>query len=119
MNSIDLKNLVQDINAFVEERDWDQFHSIKNLASALSVESSELLEIVQWLTEEQSNRIAEDPKLMGKLEDEVADVFVYLLRIAHKTNMDLEGVVRRKMQKNAAKYPVEKSKGRVTKYTEL
>ena len=108
-----------EINQFASERDWDQFHSLKNLATALSVESSELLEIFQWMKEDESNRICEDPNKLRRLEDEVADVFVYLLRIISKTNIDLETAVSRKLEQNRHKYPIEKSKGNAKKYDEL
>jgi len=116
---MDLKKLKTEINKFAEDRDWDQFHSVKNLSMAMNVESAELMEIFQWLTEEQSNNVASDPKLLGKVEDEVADVFVYLLRIVSKTNIDLEQAVLNKLKKNAEKYPIDKSKGNAKKYTDL
>lgn len=119
MKNIDLQKLNQDIEHFVSEREWDQFHSVKNLSMALSVESSELLEIFQWMSEEDSNHIKNNSQVMGKIEDEVADIFVYLLRIISKTDIDLEQVVRNKMSKNAQKYPVEKSRGNSKKYNEL
>lgn len=119
MKTIDLPKIQQLVEQFATDRDWDKFHSVKNLSMALSVESSELLEIFQWMTEEESNRVQLDPKVMGKVEDEVADVFVYLLRIVGKTNMDLEKAVLNKLQKNAEKYPVDKSRGNSKKYTEL
>ena len=119
MKTIDLPKIQTLVEQFASEREWDKFHSVKNLSMALSVESSELLEIFQWLTEEESNRVALDPKLMSKVEDEVADVFVYLLRIVGKTNMDLEKAVLNKLQKNAEKYPVEKARGNSKKYNEL
>ncbi len=111
--------LNQDITQFVTERDWDQFHSVKNLSMALNVESAELMEIFQWMPEEKSNAIKDDPKLMVKVEDEVADIFVYLMRILNKTEIDLEKAVRNKMKKNADKYPVALSKGNSKKYDEL
>lgn len=119
MKTLDLEKLKYEIEKFSTERDWDQFHSIKNLSMALSVESSELLEIFQWMTEVQSNDIKNDPKAFAKLQDEVADIFVYLLRIVTKTEMDLENVVLEKIKKNAAKYPVDKSKGNSKKYSDL
>lgn len=119
MKNIDLAKLNQDITQFVTERDWDQFHSVKNLSMALNVESAELMEIFQWMSEEKSNQIKSDPKLMVKVEDEVADIFVYLMRILNKTEIDLEKAVRNKMKKNADKYPVELSKGNSKKYDEL
>jgi dCTP diphosphatase len=119
MKNIDLDKLNQDIEKFVKERDWDQFHSVKNLAMALNVEASELLEIFQWQSEEQSNQIKFDLDKLVKLEDEVADIFVYLMRILSKTDIDLEKAVRNKMKKNAEKYPVELAKGNAKKYDEL
>ena len=114
---MEIDKLTKVINKFSEERDWDQFHSVKNLAMALSVESSELLEIFQWLTEEQSNAISSDSKKMEKINDEVADIFIYLLRIISKTDINLEAVIN-KMKKNALKYPLELAKGNSKKYDE-
>jgi NTP pyrophosphatase (non-canonical NTP hydrolase) len=101
------------------EREWDQFHSVKNLSMALSVEASELLEIFQWMTEDKSNQIKSDPVLKEKIEDEVADIFIYLLRVIKKTDIDLLAAVKNKMEKNKKKYPVELSKGNSKKYDEL
>lgn len=119
MKNIDLKKLNNEIEKLVSERDWDQFHSVKNLSMALSVESAELLEIFQWMTEAQSNDVKNEPKVMAKIEDEVADIFVYIMRILSKTEIDLEKAVLSKLQKNAEKYPVEKSKGNSKKYNDL
>jgi NTP pyrophosphatase (non-canonical NTP hydrolase) len=119
MKNIDLKKLNDEIEQFVKDRDWDQFHSVKNLSMALSVECSEFLELFQWLTEDQSNEITNDPELLLKAQDELADIFLYLMRILSKTNIDLETVVRNKMRKNAEKYPVELSKGNSKKYNEF
>lgn len=119
MKPLDLEKLSNELKVFAEARDWDQFHSVKNLAMALSVEASELLEIFQWMSEEESGKAALNPKLKEKIEDEVADVFIYLLRIVNKSGLDLDAIVRDKMVKNAEKYPVEKSKGNAKKYTDL
>jgi dCTP diphosphatase len=119
MKNIDLNKLNNEIEKMVHDRDWDQFHSIKNLAMALSVESAELLEIFQWMPEEASNKIKHDPKAMSKIEDEIADIFVYMLRIVNKTEIDLEAAVLKKLKKNIEKYPVEKSKGNSKKYNDL
>ncbi len=119
MKNIDLVSLNKDIETFVQERDWDKFHSLKNLSIALSVESSELLEIFQWLSEEEAAKITQDPEKFQKVQDEVADIFVYLLRIVSKTNMDLEAAVKSKMKKNGAKYPVELARGNAKKYDEF
>lgn len=119
MKNIDVISLNQEIQKFVNDREWDQFHSVKNLSMALNVEASELMEIFQWMKEEDSNRVAQNEELMNQVKDEVADVFVYLLRIVNKTGIDLEEAVRNKMQKNAAKYPVDLAKGNSRKYTEF
>jgi dCTP diphosphatase len=113
-----IETLTQEIREFVKERDWDQFHSIKNLAMALSVESSELVELFQWMPESESNDVKNNPIVLPKLQDEIADVFVYLLRIADKAEIDIERAVRGKMKKNAEKYPADKVRGSSKKYTE-
>lgn len=119
MKNLNLEKLNSEIEKIVTERDWDQFHSVKNLSMALSVESSELLEIFQWMSEADSNQIKTNPKVLGQVEDEIADIFVYLMRIVSKTDIDLEKAVLNKLKKNAEKYPVESSKGNSKKYTEL
>ena len=113
----DLEILRDKMRAFIAERDWGQFHSPKNLAMALSVESSELLEIFQWLTEEQSRSL--DPHAKAAAGEEIADVLLYLVRIADQLGIDLVAEAHRKLEKNAEKYPVEKSRGTSKKYNEL
>lgn len=117
--SINTELLLSEIDKFVNDRDWDQFHSLKNLSMALSVESSELLEIFQWMNEQQSNQIESTPETLVKVEDELSDIFYYLLRISSKLNINLEDSLLKKMKKNAEKYPVEKSKGLSKKYNEI
>lgn len=112
-----LSQLRDALREFAAERDWDQFHSPKNLASALSVEAAELLECFQWLTEEQSRNLA--PEQLARARDELADVLNYLVRLADKLDVNLLEAAREKIQKNALKYPVEKSRGSVKKYSEL
>jgi len=119
MKSINIELLNSTVSKFIEERDWDQFHSIKNLSMALSVETSELVEIFQWMKEEDSNLVKSNPKLKAKVEEEISDIFIYLMRIALKSDVDIEMSVLAKIQKNAEKYPVEKAKGNSQKYTEL
>lgn len=117
MKPIDLPSISQTISNFAAERDWDQFHSVKNLAMALSVEVAELTEIFQWLTEEQSNSAASDDKKRQKIKDELADISIYLIRLFEKTGLDMEEVIRDKMRTNAEKYPVSKAKGNAEKYS--
>ena len=115
---IDEQKLQQTLRDFASDRDWEQFHSPRNLISALNVEAGELLELFQW---ESKNHVVDvnDPETRQKIEDEIADVFIYLLRIADKLDVSLEDVAIAKMKKNADKYPIEKSKGKAVKYTEL
>lgn len=101
---MDLEKLTNMIDTFSEERNWRKFHSIKNLSMALSVESSELVEIYQWLSEEESNDFTNEA-VMAKTRDEIADIFIYLNRICSLLHVDLEKAVLDKIQKNALKYP--------------
>lgn len=116
MNS-QLEELRLALRQFAEERDWGQFHSPKNLASALSVEAAELLEHFQWLTEEQSRNLTDDKK--AAVATELADVFLYLLNLSDNLGIDLTEAAWQKIQINAAKYPVDRAKGSIKKYTEL
>jgi len=102
------------LRAFAAERDWDQFHSPRNLAAALSVEAAELLEPFQWLTDEQSHDLP--PETRAAVEQELADVLLYLVRLADKLDVDLPAAARAKIAQNALKYPVEKSRGSSRKY---
>jgi dCTP diphosphatase len=104
------------LRKFVAERDWDQVHSPKNLAAALSVEASELLEHFQWLTEAESRKLP--PEKLAQVRDEMADVLVYLVRLADKLEVDLLAAVDVKMEKNALKYPADKVRGSMKKYSE-
>jgi len=113
----DLQAIRDELRRFAAERDWDQFHSPKNLASALAVEAAELLEPFQWLTEEQSRNLTE--KQVNAVKGELADVFIYLIRLSDKLGMDLIEAATEKIRVNAEKYPVEKSKGSSVKYTNL
>jgi dCTP diphosphatase len=102
---------------FAAERNWDQFHSPKNLSMGLAAEAAELLEIFQWLTEKQSCEIIGDEKEMQHVRDEIADVFIYLVRLADKLNVDIEEAVMEKIELNESRYPVELSRGNSTKYS--
>ncbi|MXV05557.1 MULTISPECIES: nucleotide pyrophosphohydrolase [unclassified Xanthomonas] len=103
--------------AFADARDWGQFHSPRNLAAALSVEAAELLEHFQWLDDAQSKQLSAEKK--QQVGSEIADVLLYLVQLCDKLDIDPIEAAQRKMLVNAAKYPVERAKGRITKYTEL
>ena len=110
-----LVELRQKIDAFVNERDWAQFHSPKNLAMAMIVEAAELVENFQWDTIQESYELSAEKR--QEVAHELADTFVYLLRLAEVTGIDLIQAVNDKMALNAIKYPVEKAKGSNAKYT--
>ncbi len=112
----DLARLRELVRVFVDERDWDQFHTPKNLSSALSVEAAELLEHFQWLQTGQAEELGAD-KLV-QVRHEMADVLVYLVRLADKLDVDLMAAVQEKMVLNRAKYPADKVRGDARKYHE-
>jgi NTP pyrophosphatase (non-canonical NTP hydrolase) len=112
----DLQELKARIREFVAERDWDRFHNPKNLAMALSVEASELVELFQWLTEEES--ALRDPDRRRRAADELADVLWFLVRLADRLDIDLLEAAERKIAANAEKYPADRVRGQVRKYTE-
>lgn len=112
-----VKALSSALADFARERHWEQFHTPKNLAMALSVEASEIVEIFQWLTEEQSKALP--PNKVQHLREELADTFIFLLKLADHYNVDLFDAAHEKLAKNAAKYPVEKAKGNAKKYNEF
>lgn len=112
-----LETLRDELRQFAAERDWNQFHSPKNLAIALSVEAAELLEHFQWMPETDSAALVAGQK--DKIREEVADVLLYLIRLADKLEIDLPAAASDKIRVNAEKYPVEKARGSSKKYTEL
>ncbi len=111
-----LDNLRARINTFVAERDWAQFHTPKNLAMAMIVEAAELVEQFQWDTPQESQQLS--PEKREAVAHELADTFVYLLRIAEVLKIDLIDATNRKIELNAQKYPVEKARGSNARYTE-
>ena len=113
----DIKSVLDRIRVFGEEREWQQFHSPKNISMALSVEASVLLEHFQCMKQEQSRNI--DAEKKQEVSDEIADVFLYLLRMCDQLDINLIDAAHQKIDKNAVKYPIEKSKGIATKYDRL
>lgn len=105
----ELTSLKQKLRNFSEDRDWDQFHSPKNLSMALIVEAAELVEHFQWLTEEQSKRLPE--MKLGEVKEELADILIYLVRLADKLDVDLLQAAGEKIEKNRKKYPIDQAKG--------
>lgn len=109
MDTNDLQSLQRELAAFAAARDWDQFHSPKNLAMALIAECAELVEHLQWLTEEQSAALSEEK--LGDVRLELADILIYLLRIADKLDIDLMAAARDKIAINEERYPAERVRG--------
>jgi NTP pyrophosphatase (non-canonical NTP hydrolase) len=105
----DLKQLVAD---FVAQRDWRRFHAPKNLSMSLAIEAAELMEHFQWISPEESRRVAEDAERLAAVGDELADVVCYALAMANELGLDLSTIVRGKIAKNEKKYPVEEYRGR-------
>jgi dCTP diphosphatase len=113
----ELEAIRQRIRAFRDERDWMQFHSPKNLACSIAIEAAELLEHFQWKTPEESERAGLEKR--EEIAEEIADVAVYLIELADNLGIDLAEAIHRKIDRNAAKYPVEKARGSAKKYNEL
>jgi NTP pyrophosphatase (non-canonical NTP hydrolase) len=119
MASMTLDKLKSTVQAFCEARDWDQFHSPKDLAIGVITEAAELLECFRFQSDEQALTLLSDPCVKEEIEDEIADVLFFLLRFSQRFDVDLTKALLRKIEKSERKYPVEKAKGRNTKYTKL
>jgi NTP pyrophosphatase (non-canonical NTP hydrolase) len=115
-NFQELKDLIKH---FCDERDWDKYHNAKDLAIGVITESAELLEHFRFKSEKEIDDIFKDPQKREHVSEEMADVFYFLLRLAQKYDIDLSSELKKKITKNALKYPVEKAKGSNKKYTEL
>ena len=111
-----MEDLRETIRLFIEERDWEQFHSPKNLAMALSVEVAEIVEHFQWLTEEQSQDLP--PEKLAEVKEEIGDVMIYLTELADKLGIDPVEAAKAKLAINEQKYPAELVRGKASKYTE-
>lgn len=105
--------------AFARAREWEQFHSPKNLSMALAAEAGELMEHFLWSDSAASGELLRDPERRVRIQDELADVVIYALEFANVTGLDLASAIESKLEKNATKYPVEKARGNARKYTDL
>jgi NTP pyrophosphatase (non-canonical NTP hydrolase) len=113
-----IEQLKKEVQQFSERRDWDQYHNAKELAIGLSTEAGELLDMFRFKTYSQVDELFQDPDRREMIEDEMADIFFFLLRLAQRYQLDLSGGFLRKMAKNEEKYPVEMVRGRNEKYSE-
>lgn len=114
--SMDMAALQIRLRQFAQARDWEQFHTPKNLAMALAAEAGELLEIFQWLTDQQARTITESQADLQRVRDELADILIYLVRLADVLDISLEEAVETKLHHNERRYPVEIARGNATKY---
>ena len=112
-----MQDTIARIRKFRDDRDWKQFHDPKNLAVSISIEAAELLELFQWKTGEEARQFAAENQ--ERVSEEIADVAIYLVELADITGIDLAKAIDAKLEKNARKYPVDKSRGVSTKYTDL
>lgn len=115
--SYEFKKIKERIIKFREDRNWSQFHDPKNLAEAISIEAAELQQIFLWLTTNESRKLPSDKIL--RVKEEIADIFIFTTYLCHEYNIDLLVEVQNKIEKNAIKYPIEKSKGSAKKYNEF
>jgi NTP pyrophosphatase (non-canonical NTP hydrolase) len=112
-----LAGLEAEIDAFVQERDWAQFHTPKNLAMSVAIEAAEIMEHFQWATGEESRALAQEKR--DEVAGEIGDVLIYLLRLSRTLDLDILAAARNKLAENRRKYPVEKARGKATKYVDL
>ena len=114
---ITLQEIKARIKQFIKERDWEQFHSPKNISMSISIEAAELMEHFQWLTIEQSKKLLNDKKKREEIEDELADIAIYIIDFCNLFNIDIGESIVRKLDKTARKYPAHIVKGKSHKYT--
>ncbi|MHA2247467.1 MAG: nucleotide pyrophosphohydrolase [Candidatus Hodarchaeales archaeon] len=113
-----LKELQLLVSDFITRRDWNKYHTVKNLTMSISIEAAEIMELFQWLTnEEATERIQLDPNLMAKLEDELADVMIYCISLSYHAKIDLNKAIRKKLVLNEKRFPVEIVSGRLGPYS--
>jgi len=113
----DIKDLIKKIKQFRDDRDWMQFHDPKNMAVSIVIEAAELLENFQWKNRQEVEQYAKQHR--GEIEEEIADIAIYLFELADNLGIDLAKAMERKLAKNAKKYPAEKARGKHTKYDKL
>jgi NTP pyrophosphatase (non-canonical NTP hydrolase) len=114
-----IQDLKDKVKKFCDDRDWDQFHNAKELTIAMIIETSELIEHFRWKNHKEVDEMFENPKKRKEIEDEMADILYFLIRLAQRYNVDLSEAVDRKMIENNDKYPVDKFKGSHKKYNEI
>jgi len=119
MKNAKFSKIIQAIQKFRDERDWLQFHNPKDMAAALSIESSELQELFLWKSKKEIEEYVKDKNNIAEISDELGDIFSFAIELADNLGIDIEEAVLKKMEKSSKKYPVEKAKGRHAKYNKL
>ena len=114
---ITLQEIKIKIRKFIRERDWEQFHSPKNISMSIAIEAGELMEHFQWLTTGESRKLLKDKRKRGEIEDELADIAIYILDFCNLFGLDIEKIIANKLEKTAKKYPAHIVKGKAHKYT--
>jgi len=107
------------VSKFVQDRDWNKYHNPKDIAVSITIEASELLEVFQWVKDEDLDKTIKEPSKIARLEEELGDVMIYCISLANALNIDIAQAVMKKIEINESKYPVERVKGDYRKYTEL
>jgi len=116
-NVTTIRQLKEKLARFVKDRDWEQFHSPKNLSMSIAIEAAELMEMFQWATIEESHNILKDKKRVEEIKDELADIALFVMEFCNMFDIDLSSAILKKLKKNAKKYPAELVKGKSHKYT--
>ena len=116
---VTISELKNKVKAFIGEREWTKYHKPKDVAISIAIESSELLERFQWLSDDEIEQMIQDPQTLRGIESELADIAIYCLSLSNVLGTDLSEVVLRKIKENESKYPVEKTRGSYEKYTDI
>lgn len=107
------------VNKFIEDRDWSKYHNPKDIAISIAIEAAELLELFQWVKENEPDQIINTPSKSSKLQEELADIIIYCMSLANVLSIDVSQAVTKKIEKNKQKYPIDRIKGDYKKYTDL
>lgn len=118
-NDSSILDVREKVANFVEERDWEKFHTPKNLSMSIAIEAAELMEIFQWMKDDEANDILANPSTLQRIREELADILIYSISLSNTLKLDISEAISEKLGKNSQKYPIQKAKGLSKKYTEL
>jgi dCTP diphosphatase len=117
-STVDISYLRQKVENFVQERDWTKYHHPKELAISITLEAAELLELFQWKEKEDLSQLKKNPELIQKMKEELADIMIYCINLANRTDIDISEAILEKLSKNEEKYPISLVKGKSNKYSD-